>query len=144
MQQKQDDKQKDYTGLSFEEMKALSKEQQIELFKILEKKRANAKTVNFAGIYGASPAKLAETTGLTLPFAKKLHQTYWNRNQSVKLVAKHSIRKTTMFNGEEQMWLYNLVSKFWYSLRYEKDIFSTLNQGTGDNYLITNQLRLII
>ena len=113
-------------------------------FKSLDKKRANAKTVNFAGIYGASPAKLAETTGLTLPFAKKLHQTYWNRNQSVKLVAKHSIRKTTVFNGEEQMWLYNPVSKFWYSLRYEKDIFSTLNQGTGDNYLITNQLRLII
>jgi hypothetical protein len=30
-----------------------------------------------------------------------------------------------------QMWQYNPVSKFWYSLRYEKDKFSTLNQGTG-------------
>jgi hypothetical protein len=28
------------------------------------------------------------------------------------------------------MWLYNPVSKFWYSAIY-KDIFSTLNQGTG-------------
>lgn len=33
----------------------------------------------------------------------------------------------------------NPVSKFWYSLRSEKDIFSTLNQGTGvycfDNWI---------
>ena len=29
------------------------------------------------------------------------------------------------------MWLYNPVSKFWYSLRSDKDKFSTLNQGTG-------------
>lgn len=29
------------------------------------------------------------------------------------------------------MWLLNPVSGFWYSLRYPKDIFSTLNQGTG-------------
>ena len=28
-------------------------------------------------------------------------------------------------------WLYNPVSGFWYSLRYDKDRFSTLNQGTG-------------
>lgn len=29
------------------------------------------------------------------------------------------------------MWLFNPVSKLWYSLRYEKDIFSTLVQGTA-------------
>ena len=29
------------------------------------------------------------------------------------------------------MWLKNPVSGFYYSLRYEKDRFSTLNQGTG-------------
>jgi hypothetical protein len=29
------------------------------------------------------------------------------------------------------MWLFNPVSKFWYSLRHDKDKFSTLNQGTG-------------
>ena len=29
------------------------------------------------------------------------------------------------------MWLWNPISKLWYSLRYEKDIFSTLNQGSG-------------
>ena len=29
------------------------------------------------------------------------------------------------------MWVQNPVSKFWHSLRKEKDIFSTINQGTG-------------
>lgn len=28
-------------------------------------------------------------------------------------------------------WLFNPVSELWYSLRHEKDRFSTLNQGTG-------------
>jgi len=29
------------------------------------------------------------------------------------------------------MWVQNPVSKFWHTLRYEKDVFSTLNQSTG-------------
>lgn len=93
--------------------------------------RNKAKTVNFAGVYGAGPPKIAQTTGMPLSQAKKLHQTYWERNKAVKLVAKSAIVKTLTFDGEEQMWLYNPVSGFWYSLRYEKDKFSTLNQGTG-------------
>ena len=31
----------------------------------------------------------------------------------------------------DSLWLWNPVSKFWYSLRSDKDKFSTLNQGTG-------------
>ena len=91
--------------------------------------RNKSKTVNFAGVYGAGPPKIALTTGMPLPQAVKLHKTYWERNKAVKLVAGSAITKTLRFEGEEQMWLYNPVSKFWYSLRYEKDKFSTLNQG---------------
>ena len=29
------------------------------------------------------------------------------------------------------MWVQNPVSKFWHSLRFEKDAFSTINQSTG-------------
>lgn len=29
------------------------------------------------------------------------------------------------------MWVYNPVSRFWYSLRAKKDVFSTINQSTG-------------
>ena len=93
--------------------------------------RNKAKTVNFAGVYGAGPPKIALTTGMPLKQAKKLHKTYWDRNKAVKQVAASCKTKTTYVDGEEQMWLFNPVSGFWYSLRYEKDKFSTLNQGTG-------------
>lgn len=95
------------------------------------KERSMAKTVNFAGIYGAGAPKIAQSTGMSLEKATQLHKTYWERNKSVKLVAKNAKHKTVKYNGTEQMWLYNPVSGFWYSLRTEKDKFSTLNQGTG-------------
>lgn len=93
--------------------------------------RNKAKTVNFAGIYGAGAPKIAQTTGMPLEQARKLHMTYWSRNKSVKQVALACETKTTNVDGDDQMWLLNPVSGFWYSLRYEKDKFSTLNQGTG-------------
>lgn len=93
--------------------------------------RNKAKTVNFAGVYGAGPPKIALTTGMPLQQAKKLHKTYWERNKAVKQVAASFKTKTTYYEGEEQMWLLNPVSGFWYSLRYEKDKFSTGNQGLG-------------
>lgn len=89
--------------------------------------RGKAKKVNFSGIYGAGPPKIAITAGIPLSEAKTLHKTYWNRNWSVKQIAKDCIVKKI----DGQMWLWNPVSQFWYSLRYEKDRFSTLNQGTG-------------
>lgn len=39
--------------------------------------------------------------------------------------------KYKLANSAVSMWLWNPVSEMWYSLRYVKDIFSTLNQGTG-------------
>lgn len=95
------------------------------------KERSKAKTVNFAGIYGAGAPKIAQSTGMSLGEAQKLHTTYWERNKSVKLVAKNAVTKTVKVKNEEQMWLLNPISGFWYSLRFEKDRFSTLNQGSG-------------
>lgn len=99
-------------------------------FKIVSARNI-AKRVNFAGIYGAGPPKIAQSTGMPLVQAQKLHKTYWERNKAVKLVSKYVKFKTVEFDGVEQMWLFNPISQFWYSLRYEKDIFSTLNQGSG-------------
>jgi DNA polymerase III epsilon subunit-like protein len=93
--------------------------------------RGKAKTVNFAGVYGAGPPKIAQSTGMPLEQAQQLHKTYWDRNKAVKQVSAAVKVKKIKLNGVEQMWLFNPVSKFWYSLRYKKDIFSTLNQGTG-------------
>lgn len=108
-------------------------------FKRISKLRSSSKTVNFAGVYGAGPAKIAKTLNCTIEFAKILHTTYWVRNIAVKKVAKSVTTKTVKvphykelgLENENQMWLYNPISHFWYSLRAEKDIFSTLNQGTG-------------
>jgi len=93
--------------------------------------RNKSKTVNFAAVYGAGPPKIAQSTGMPIEQAQKLHRTYWERNKAVKLVANSVKTKTVNFFGETQMWLLNPVSGFWYSLRFEKDKFSTLNQGTG-------------
>lgn len=89
--------------------------------------RHTAKTVNFASVYGAGPPKIALTANISLREAKKLHETYWKRNKAVKQVSDHTVVKTV----QGKKWLFNPVSKFWYSLRAEKDRFSTLNQGTG-------------
>ena len=97
----------------------------------ISEKRSKSKTVNFAGIYGAGAPKIAQSTGMLLEQAQKLHTTYWERNKAVKQVsASVRIKKITV-EGVEQMWLFNPISKLWYSLRFKKDIFSTLNQGTG-------------
>ena len=106
-------------------------------------------------MYGAGAAKIAKTLDKPLSFAKTLHKTYWDRNKSVKQVANSvtirifykngTIRdmpsrslnsiprweQDDFFDSVEQMWLLNPISGFYYSLRYPKDIFSTLNQGSG-------------
>ena len=70
---------------------------------------------------------LERNTGMPLDECKTLHTTYWKRNWSIQAIADSC--RVKIVNG--QKWLFNPVSKFWYSLRYEKDRFSTLNQGTG-------------
>lgn len=101
----------------------------------IKTKRHKAKTTNFSSIYGVGSDKLAREIGITNKEAKKLLEGYWKRNKAVKQVADACIVKQIGV----QKWLFNPVSKFWYSLRAEKDRFSTLNQGTGvwcfDNYV---------
>jgi hypothetical protein len=113
--------------------KDLSAEENLE-FANLKKIRGKAKVVNFSGIYGAGPPKIALTTGMSLQEATLLHKIYWDRNKSVKQIANDAVTKVI----RNQMWLYNPVSSFWYSLRQPKDKFSTLNQGTGVYCFDTN------
>ena len=90
--------------------------------------RQNYKQVNYSAIYGIGAPKLARSTGLSEKDAKKLIEAYWERNHAVKQVSQEQYVKT-LKNGE--MWLLNPVSNFYINLRYEKDIFSSLNQSTG-------------
>jgi DNA polymerase I-like protein with 3'-5' exonuclease and polymerase domains len=89
--------------------------------------RKNFKAANYACIYGVGSETLGRTLGISPADAQKLIDAYWGRNWAVTEVVKSIETKRI---GKE-MWLKNPVSGFWYSLRAEKDIFSTLNQGTG-------------
>lgn len=109
-------------------------------FEKLNDIRSKAKIVNFAGIYGVGATKLSQTLGSSLEFAQNLHKAYWERNKAVKLVSENIITKTVKFNGEEHTWCFNPVSKFWYSIRVLKDVFSTINQSTGV-YCFDTQLK---
>jgi len=89
--------------------------------------RSIFKNGNYACQYGAGPPRLALTANISLKEAKMVWETYWEKNWAIKEVAKHQKVKTL----DGQMWLYNPISNLWYSLRYEKDIFSTLVQGSA-------------
>jgi len=89
--------------------------------------RKQYKSANYACIYGVGAPKLANTTGLKVSTALALIDAYWGRNWAVKALCED----ITVKKLGKEMWLYNPVSRFWYSLRYMKDVFSTLNQSTG-------------
>jgi DNA polymerase I-like protein with 3'-5' exonuclease and polymerase domains len=93
----------------------------------LKELRKNFKVVNYSATYGVGAAKLSRETGMTIGQAQKLLDAYWDRNWSVQqFVSEQPIRRIN-----EDMWVQNPVSKFWHSLRFEKDAFSTINQSTG-------------
>jgi len=89
--------------------------------------RKNYKVVNYSATYGVGASTLSRNTGMPTKDAKKLLEAFWSRNWSVYKVAS-TARTRDLFGST---WLYNPVSQFWYSLRSDKDRFSTLNQGTG-------------
>jgi DNA polymerase III epsilon subunit-like protein len=85
------------------------------------------KNGNYACQYGAMPKRLSLTANISIEEATKVWEAYWEKNWAIKKVAEDQVVKK--ING--QMWLLNPINKFWYSLRYEKDIFSTLVQGSA-------------
>jgi hypothetical protein len=98
-----------------------------------------AKNGNYACQYNAGPPRLVLTCGISLDQAKKLHKAYWKMNWAIKKVAESQVVKTV----QGQMWLKNPVSGFWYSLRYMRDVFSTLVQGTA-SYVFDKWIELIL
>ena len=90
--------------------------------------RSKFKATNYSAIYGVGAPKLARETGMTRREAEELLKAYWGRNWAVEKLSKDQYVKTLK---DGSMWLKNPVSGFYYSLRYDKDRFSTLNQGLG-------------
>jgi DNA polymerase I-like protein with 3'-5' exonuclease and polymerase domains len=89
--------------------------------------RYNFKGGNYALQYGAGIPTLSRQLGISRREAKVISEAYWERNWSVKAIADSMVTKEV----EGSTWQFNPVSKLWYSLRSDKDKFSTLCQGTG-------------
>lgn len=98
-----------------------------EVVKKLKPIRKNYKVTNYSATYGVRPPKLSRTAGITMKEAERLLDAFWERNWSLIKIAEN----TEVKHLGDEMWLLNPVSKLYYSLRHDKDRFSTLNQGTG-------------
>ena len=94
----------------------------------LKSVRKAYKVTNYSATYGIKPLGLSRRGGFSVKEAEELLDAFWKRNWALEAIAKDTKTKKTR---DGQMWLYNPVSKFWYSLRHDKDKFSTLNQSTG-------------
>lgn len=110
-----------------EQMQNLSNEDQATLFKKIKHIRQSSKTVVYAAQYGVSPEGLNRNVGMDVEQGKKLLDTYWNINWSAKKASENFQVQTV--SGKH--WLYNPVSKLWYSLRTDKDRLSVACQGLG-------------
>lgn len=91
-------------------------------------KRPLGKTANYALVYGSSPETLSRSGEMSLAEAKTLHKAYWKIHWYVKAIAEE---QCTFYCSKGHRWLINPINGFCYSIRTEKDIFSTLIQGTG-------------
>lgn len=89
--------------------------------------RNKAKITNFSATYKIGADALSRNANIPLKEARKLLAIYWERNKAILLVEKECL--ITEAGGKR--WLLNPISGFWYSLRADKDKFSTLNQGTA-------------
>ena len=98
-----------------------------ERFKSITWLRYIFKGGNYALQYGAGIKTLAKQLGIDMKEAKVISEAYWKRNWGVKAISDSMVTKVV----EGDTWQYNPVSKLWYSLRSDKDKFSTLCQGTG-------------
>jgi Chaseviridae DNA polymerase len=98
-----------------------------ERFAALDLIRAVGKTASYSLQYGAGVKTVARSCKVSEKVAKKLHTAYNKLNWSVGKIASMMVTKKTSF-GE---WQINPINKFWYSLRSEKDRFSTLVQGSA-------------
>jgi hypothetical protein len=97
----------------------------------VKKGRKDGKTTNYASVYNAGAAKIAQAAGVDLETGKMLHTAYWELNWSVKAIAEEQV---VFKDSRGNKWLINPVNGFCYSLRSEADRFSTLAQGTGSYF----------
>jgi DNA polymerase I-like protein with 3'-5' exonuclease and polymerase domains len=90
--------------------------------------RKAGKVTNYAAVYGSGAETLSRNSGLPLQMCKDLIEGYWKLNWAVKAIAED---QCVIVDNFGKTWLVNPINGFAYSLRSDKDRFSTLCQGTG-------------
>jgi DNA polymerase I-like protein with 3'-5' exonuclease and polymerase domains len=103
------------------------KESPEQRYKRLHKMRKAAKVVTYSALYGVGAAKLAREMKVPQHEAKSLLDSFWKMNWAVE----KTVENLQVKNISGVSWLYNPISGFYYSLRSDRDKFSTLNQGSG-------------
>lgn len=102
-------------------------DEQKKIYSKLKEVRQKAKVVNFSATYSVGAKTLARNMKVPLKEAEEILNAYWVRNKAIKQFVSDVKRKFV----RGQLWVQQPVSGFWYSLRAEKDIFSTINQSTA-------------
>jgi len=89
--------------------------------------RNKSKTTSYSALYGIGNKKLAKELKISEKEAQQLLDGYWKLNDAVKVFSNSCETKTV----RGQLWVLNPGNGYWYTLRKEFDIFSTVNQGFG-------------
>jgi DNA polymerase I-like protein with 3'-5' exonuclease and polymerase domains len=107
--------------------KVYNDEEISEQFSRLNIIRNKAKTTSYSALYGVGKKKLAKELKISEKESQQLLDGYWKLNQAVKIFSSQCEVKTV----RNQMWVKNPLNGYFYTLRKESDIFSTVNQGAG-------------
>lgn len=110
-----------------QELLDLPEEKQKKLLQKLKNARSSGKTTNYSSLYKVGSSTLARTLGITKSEAQKLIDSYWEIHYAVKEFTETVYTKE--IDGET--WAFNPISRLFYNIRNEKDIFSTINQSSA-------------
>lgn len=126
-----------FLDLKKKKKEAEEKNEQIEIseedskrYSSISKTRDKAKTTNYSALYGVGAVKLAAELQIKESEAKALLDGFKKRNWAVTAFAKSCTTKPCL--GKK--WVFNPLSRFWYTLRSDKDVFSVVNQSAGDYF----------
>lgn len=114
-----------------ERMLNLPESKKQELKSRIEKERGKGKSTNYAAQYGAGAKTIARTAKIEIELGQMLVKSYKQLNWSIEKIAKDQVKIKTSF-GEFQL---NPLNGLFYNLKYAKDSFSTLIQGSGSYIL---------
>ena len=125
------DKEKFDSSEELELLLQLSDDEKKVKIEEISKARGKGKNTNYACQYRAGAKTVARSAGVTLEVGKALHKAYNKVNWSIEKISQAQVQKTVSHG----MYQLNPFNNIWYRLKTEKDIFSTLVQGTGSYVL---------